>query len=111
METNVRDTRDVEGARLIDARIDRLPMTRHIWTLVLMLALGAFFEAYEISLTALLSPGLVRAGKFASANGVFGLPDQAAFASATFLGMFVGALANMPARTSPGDRSAVSDIS
>ena len=92
METNVRDTNDVEGARLIDARIDNLPMTRHIWTLVLMLALGAFFEAYEISLTALLSPGLVRAGVFASANGVFGLPDQAAFASATFLGMFVGAL-------------------
>ena len=92
METNVRDTKDVEGARLIDARIDNLPMTRHIWTLVLMLALGAFFEAYEISLTALLSPGLVRAGVFASANGVFGLPDQAAFASATFLGMFVGAL-------------------
>ena len=92
METNVRNTKDVEGARLIDARIDNLPMARHIWTLVLMLALGAFFEAYEISLTALLSPGLVRAGVFASANGVFGLPDQAAFASATFLGMFAGAL-------------------
>ncbi len=94
MEKDVRDTKDVEGARLIDARIDNLPMTRHIWTLVLMLALGAFFEAYEISLTALLSPGLVKAGIFASANGVFGLPDQAAFASATFLGMFVGALAS-----------------
>ncbi|WP_141678937.1 MFS transporter, partial [Acinetobacter baumannii] len=36
----------------------------------------------------------VRSGIFAQgANGLFGLPDQAAFASATFLGLFIGAIA------------------
>ena len=88
----MRNIHDVEGARLIDARIDSLPMTRHIWALVMMLALGAFFEAYEISLTALLSPGLVQSGVFARTNGALGLPDQATFAATTFLGMFVGSL-------------------
>lgn len=88
----MRTIHDVEGARLIDARIDGLPMTRHIWALVMMLALGAFFEAYEISLTALLSPGLVQSGVFSATNGVLGLPDQAAFAATTFLGMFIGSL-------------------
>ena len=92
METTVKTIRDVEAAKLIDARIDNLPMSRHIWGLVLILALGAFFEAYEIALTALLSPGLVQSGVFAGSNGVFGLPDQATFAAITFLGMFIGSL-------------------
>ncbi|WP_158940165.1 MFS transporter [Burkholderia sp. S171] len=67
-------------------------MTRHLWYLVALLASGAFFETYDLALTALAAPGLVRAGIFAASGGLLGLPDQAAFGAATFLGLFVGAL-------------------
>ena len=83
---------NTESSRLIGARIDRLPMTRHIWLMLFMLALGAFFEAYDLSLTGLVAPGLVKDGIFAAKEGLFGLPDQASFSAATFLGLFVGAL-------------------
>jgi putative MFS transporter len=87
-----RTPRDVEAARRIEARLDRLPASRHLWFLVALLALGAFFEAYELSLTSLVSPGLVKNGVFLREHGLLGLPDQAAFGAATFLGMFAGAL-------------------
>lgn len=81
-----------EAARLIEERIDSLPMRRPLWSMVLLLSLGTFFETYELSLTSLVSPGLVQAGIFVREHGLFNLPDQAAFAAATFLGMFIGAL-------------------
>ena len=83
---------NTESSRMIGARIDRLPMTKHIWLMLFMLALGAFFEAYDLSLTGLVAPGLVKSGVFAVKDGLFGLPDQASFSAATFLGLFVGAL-------------------
>jgi putative MFS transporter len=83
---------DAHAARLLERRIDQLPMSRHLWTLVMLLSLGTFFETYELSLTSLVSPGLIQAGIFVREHGMFGLPDQATFAAATFLGMFVGAL-------------------
>jgi putative MFS transporter len=79
---------------MISARLDRLPATRFIWKLVVLLSLGAFFEIYDIGLTGSLSPGLIRAGIFhAGTKGMFGLTDQATFAAITFLGLFVGTIA------------------
>jgi len=78
----------------ITARLDRLPATRYVWWLVLLLSLGAFFEMYDLFLTAYISPGLIRSGIFAAAaRGPFGLSDQAVFASVTFAGLFVGTIA------------------
>src|ERR1700757_479424 len=78
-------------AELLSARLDRLPATRSIWRLVVLLSLGGCFEYYDLILTAYVSPGLLRSGIFhADKRGLFGLSDQAAFASATFLGLFIG---------------------
>jgi putative MFS transporter len=46
----------VTGAQLA-ARLDRLPMTRHIWYLVTLISLGGGFELYDLFLTAYLAPG------------------------------------------------------
>ncbi len=81
-----------DRATLISARIDRLPAVATLWKLVALLSIGGFFELYDLFQTAYISPGLIRDGIFAAGNqGVFGLSDQAAFAAATFLGLFFGA--------------------
>ena len=81
-----------DRAALISARIDRLPAVASLWKLVALLSIGGFFELYDLFQTAYISPGLIRDGIFAAGNkGVFGVSDQAAFASATFLGLFFGA--------------------
>jgi putative MFS transporter len=82
------------SAAMVSARLDRLPATAYIWKLIILLSLGAFFEVYDIALTASISPGLIRAGIFhAGAKGLFGLTDQATFAAVTFLGLFIGTVA------------------
>ena len=85
-------TIDPIRAAQVSARIDRLPAVATIWRLVALLSIGGFFELYDLFQTAYISPGLIRDGIFATGNqGVFGFSDQAAFASATFLGLFLGA--------------------
>ncbi|MCB2253737.1 MFS transporter [Pseudomonas chlororaphis] len=84
--------RDPVRAASISARIDRLPAVATVWRLVALLSIGGFFELYDLFQTAYISPGLIRDGIFATGSGgVFGFSDQAAFASATFLGLFLGA--------------------
>ena len=85
-------TLDAEGAA-ITARLDRLPVTRYVWGLVLLLSLGGAFEFYDLFMTAYLTPGLVRSGIFhGQDHGLFGLSDQATFAAATFSGLFLGTI-------------------
>jgi putative MFS transporter len=83
---------DIRGPD-IGARLDRLPPTRYIWCLVGLVSFGAFFEIYDLALTAPLSLGLLAAGVFhRGAAGLFGLSDQATFAAATFAGLYLGTL-------------------
>jgi putative MFS transporter len=83
---------DIHGPD-IGARLDRLPPTRYIWCLVGLVSFGAFFEIYDLALTAPLSLGLLAEGVFhRGAAGFFGFTDQATFAAATFAGLYVGTL-------------------
>ncbi len=72
-------------------RIDALPSSPGLWRFIILLAIGGFFELYDLFQTAYISPGLIAEGIFhTGSQGVFGISDQAAFASSTFLGLFVG---------------------
>jgi putative MFS transporter len=77
----------------ISARLDRLPATRSIWKLVLLLSLGGCFEFYDLFFTAYIGPGLVRSGMFSSTSvSFFGFSGLASFVAATFAGLFLGTL-------------------
>ena len=90
----------------ITARLDRLPGSWVMWRFVLLLSLGAFFEFYDLFMTAYLAPGLVRSGIFhPGAQGFFGLSDQATFAAATFAGLFVGTIVFSPMADRLGRRA------
>ncbi|HVC61132.1 MAG TPA: MFS transporter [Acetobacteraceae bacterium] len=82
------------------ARLDRLPGSRHVWKLVILISLGACFEFYDLFLTAYVVPGMARAGLFTPQSlGVFGIlaPLKVAgpgtFVFALFAGLWVGAMA------------------
>jgi putative MFS transporter len=78
----------------IAERLDRLPASPSLWRLVALISFGAFFEIYDIFLSAPLSLGLMAAGIFQSGKGgLFGLADQATFVAATFAGLWLGTLA------------------
>jgi putative MFS transporter len=82
-----------ENAAGISARLDRLPATRYIWRLVLLLSLGGCFEFYDLFFTAYIGPGLVRSGLFSSTSGpLFGFHGLASFVAATFAGLFIGTM-------------------
>lgn len=76
------------------ARIDRLPATRSIWSLVLLLSLGAFFEFYELFSTAYVLPGIIKSGVLsATTEGFITFDGAASYIAATFLGLLIGVLA------------------
>ncbi|MRT03656.1 MFS transporter [Ewingella americana] len=76
----------------LSARIDALPPSAGLWRFIVLLSLGGFFELYDLFQTGYISSGLVADNIFhVGAAGIFGIADQAAFASSTFLGLFVGA--------------------
>ena len=85
-----RVTNAIEAAQ-IAARLDRLPATRTIWTLVALLSLGGFFEYYDLFFTGYIAPGLVRSHILtATTRGLFGTTGIASFAAAMFSGLFIG---------------------
>ena len=44
------------SAGAISARIDRLPATRTIWTMIVLLGFGMFFELYDLLFSAYVAP-------------------------------------------------------
>jgi putative MFS transporter len=81
-------------AAQITARLDRLPMTRRLWVLALLVSLGGFFDAYALGLIGALGPGLLKAGIFtATTVSLFGMTGLASFIAALFAGLFVGTIA------------------
>ena len=99
----VRAPMDAEAAQrsaALAARLDRLPASRTIWSLVLALSLGGTFEYYDLFFTGYVVPGLVKDGLFtpeslgplAALSGA-GATGAGTFVFMTFAGLFVGALA------------------
>ena len=83
----------------IAARLDRLPSSRTVWTMVLLLSLGGVFEFYDLFFTAYVAPGMVGAGLFKpeslgffSALGPIKVAGFGTIVFATFAGLWVGAL-------------------
>lgn len=84
----------------IAARFDRLPPSRTVWLMVILLSLGGVFEFYDLFFTGYVAPGMVRSGLFApeslgffSALGSFKVAGFGTFVFSTFAGLWVGALA------------------
>ncbi len=79
------------GPGTINARLDRLPVTRSTWRLVVLLSLGGWFEFYDLFFTAYVGPGLVRSGVLTQTTQAFlGFSGLGAFVAATFAGLFIG---------------------
>jgi putative MFS transporter len=80
-------------AAAISARLDRLPTTRRIWTMVVLLSIGGCFEYYDLFLTGFIAPGLVRSHIFTTTTaGFFGNNGIASFVAALFIGLFIGTI-------------------
>ncbi len=70
-------------AAAISARLDRLPATRSVWVLVVLLSFGLFFELYDLLFTAYVAPALVASGILKTAAG---------FIASLFSGLFIATL-------------------
>jgi MFS family permease len=88
-----------EKAAEIAARLDRLPPSRTIWTMVILISLGGVFEFYDLFFTGYVAPGMVQSGLFKPESlGFFAALQPLAvagfgtFVFSTFAGLWVGTL-------------------
>ncbi|MBN3756401.1 MFS transporter [Paraburkholderia sp. Tr-20389] len=94
MNTTHSNTDSLLDAGSISARLDRLPPTRTIWRLVVLLSLGFFFELYDLLYSGYVAPGLVKSGILSTTtHGLFGMTGVASFIAALFAGLFIGTIA------------------
>jgi len=88
------DRTTVVDMGVISARLDRLPATRAVWKLIVLLSLGFFFELYDLLYTGYVAPGLVKSGILTpTTSGLFGTSGVASFIAALFCGLFLGTIA------------------
>src|SRR4029077_12818780 len=82
------------GTRItVAARLDRLPKSRYIRKLIVLLSLGACFEFYDLFFSAYIAPALYAAGIFTpTTKGFLRISGFASFVAALFAGLFVGTL-------------------
>jgi putative MFS transporter len=90
--------KDIAGAARaapsVSARLDRLPPTRYFRGLVVRIAIGGWFEFYEMFMAAYISLGLIGSGLYrATTAGLFDVNGFASFLGSFFAGMFVGTVA------------------
>jgi putative MFS transporter len=81
----------------IAARLDRLPSSRTVWNIVLLISLGCVFEFYDLFFTAYVAPGMIAGGLFtADSLGVFAslkvisVAGFGTFVFSTFAGLWLG---------------------
>ncbi|HQT73420.1 MAG: MFS transporter [Acidiphilium sp. 37-67-22] len=86
-------------AATIAARLDRLPPSRAVWTIIVLISLGGIFEFYDLFFTGYVAPGMVGEGLFKpeslgflSGLSVLKVAGFGTFVFATFAGLWVGAL-------------------
>ncbi|HTW68566.1 MAG TPA: MFS transporter, partial [Acetobacteraceae bacterium] len=81
------------AAEKLTARLDRLPMTRTLWIMAVLLTFGGFFDGYAIGLIGALGPGLFKARIFTPTTvSFFGFTGFASFVAALFAGFFISTL-------------------
>src|ERR1700686_3753445 len=77
----------------IAARLDRLPKSRYIRKLIVLLSLGACFEFYDLFFSAYIAPAFYSSGIFTpTTKGFLGLDGFASFVASLFAGLFIGTL-------------------
>src|ERR1700749_3207041 len=88
-----RSTRTATAAEQLTARLDRLPMTRTLWIMAVLLTFGGFFDGYAIGLIGAHGPGLFKANIFTPTTvSFFGFTGFASFVAALFAGFFLASL-------------------
>jgi putative MFS transporter len=97
---------DLASAR-IAARLDRLPPSRTVWTIIILISMGGVFEFYDLFFTGYVAPGMIKSGLFteqslgffASLGGIR-LAGFGTFVFSTFAGLWVGVvlLGHLPDR-------------
>ena len=77
----------------ISARLDRLPTSRYLRGIVVLISVGGWFEFFDLFVVGYVSLGFIRAGIFtATTKGLFDWTGFASFIASGFAGMFIGTL-------------------
>ncbi len=83
----------------ISARLDRLPSSRTVWGMVLLLSLGGVFEFYDLFFMGYVIPGMGGSGLFTPQSlgplgglARMGIAGAGTFVFATFAGLWLGAI-------------------
>jgi putative MFS transporter len=84
----------------IAARLDRLPSSRTLWTIVVLISFGCVFEFYDLFFTAYVAPGMIDGGLFTpeslgafAALSIIRVAGFGTFVFCTFAGLWFGVVA------------------